>query len=421
MTQADAAPPPAAPASPRWNIATKFLVALVVLVIAGLLLDRFQQMLGPMVFAFILAYLLTPVVERLANLTRLSWEWAVNLIYLVILILLIAGLIATGIAVVQQAQGLYHSLVDFLPDLPTRLESFIAQPIHIGSFTVDLTKPIALGPFTLDLSRTNLQPLYDQLLAAVQPALSQGGTVLTSLASSTAEGVAWIFFIIIISYYLLHDFKRLVPSIEQLVPPSYIPDVRRLMAEIGPIWDAFLRGQVIVAIILGLMFGVGLTIIGVSYAPALGLLATLLVFIPVIGPSITFIVIVLVALFQSGNWLGLSLGNYVVLVIIVYVVLQQIYDNVLYPRILGRSLHLHPIVILVGAIVAASLAGIVGLLLSAPLLATFKLFGRYIYRKLFDRDPWPEPPPPPEPPPNAEWPRWIKRLRPVKKSVKSTD
>ena len=98
--------------------------------------------------------------------------------------------------------------------------------------------------------------------------------------------------------------------------------------------------------------------------------------------------------------------------------MQQVYDNALYPRILGHTLKLHPIIILVGAIVAASLAGVTGLLLSAPLVATLRLFGRYVHRKLFDLDPWPEAPAEPEPPKEAEWPpAWLQKLLPRKKSA----
>jgi len=86
------------------------------------------------------------------------------------------------------------------------------------------------------------------------------------------------------------------------------------------------------------------------------------------------------------------------------------------PRILGRSLHLHPIIILVGAFVAASIAGVVGLLLSAPTIATLRLFGRYVYRKLFDIDPWPPAPPEPEPPPQRDWLRWLRAAMPKKES-----
>jgi predicted PurR-regulated permease PerM len=386
--------------SPKWNTATKFLVALVVLVIAGGLLERFREMLGPLVFAFILAYLLNPLITWITNRTRLSWGLAVNLMYLALVIAILGGLTAAGIALEQQIVGLYDSVTQILPDVPARLQTFLSQRW-------------AIGPFTFTLSTVDLKPLFDQISTALEPVLSRTGTVIGSLASGTAATLGWLLFILIISFYLLHDLKQVVPSIEQFLPPDYVPDVRRLLAELGPIWNAFLRGQITGSLTLGLMHGIALTLLGVRYAPVLGLLAAVLIFIPLIGPAITFIVIVLVTLFQSGNWLGLSPGYYLALIVVVYLVLQQVYDNILYPRILGRSLHLHPIIILVGAIIATSYAGIVGLLLAAPLIATLRLFGRYVYRKMFDLDPWPELPHPSPLPPRETWAflRWINGLR----------
>jgi hypothetical protein len=113
--------------------------------------------------------------------------------------------------------------------------------------------------------------------------------------------------------------------------------------------------------------------------------------------------------------MGLSPIYFALLILGVQILLQQLENNFLVPRIIGGSLNLHPIVILVGAIVGASLAGITGLLLSAPVIASLRLFGRYVYRKVFDLDPWPEPPPPPASPPKFEWPRWLRAIRPKRR------
>jgi predicted PurR-regulated permease PerM len=115
----------------------------------------------------------------------------------------------------------------------------------------------------------------------------------------------------------------------------------------------------------------------------------------------------LVALFQPSNWFGISPLAHGVLVVVAIVVLDQTIDYVLLPRIMGSSLNLHPVLILIGAIVGASLAGIIGLLLSAPATATLLLLLRYAYRKLVDLSPW-DPPidaaPAPRPMPRAwEW------------------
>lgn len=401
------------PQSPRWNAATKFLIALVAVVLVGFLFSRFQTMLGPLAMALVLAYVLNPVVEWVIARAQLSWAMTVNLVFLVLVVGLLGLLTAAGIAIEQQAVGLYRSVVEIADDLPTRVEDLLAKPLSLGLFTVDLSKPILLGPFRLDLNTADLKPLYDQLLEVIRPLLSETGTFLGSLASGTAEVLGWTLFIIIISYYLLHDLSKVLPSIERTVPAGYAPDVHRLAAELGPIWNAFLRGQITVAFILGLTDGILLGLLGVSYAPILGLLVGISTFIPLVGPAVTFVVIALVALFQPGNWLGLGPVYYLVVISIIYFVVQQIYDNVLYPRILGHSLELHPIIILVGAIMAANLAGIVGLLLSAPVIASLRLFGGYVYRKLFDLDPFPSDPDPPSPPPPFKWPPvWLQKFLP---------
>lgn len=390
------------PISPRWSASTKFLIWLVCIVMLGALIVRFQELVGPLLFAGILAYILNPVVRWLTERTRLSWGMAVILVYLVIVILLLAILTAAGIAIEQQIIGLSHSLSELTTNLPAQVEAFLQQPINF------------FGLFTLDLSNTELKPIYDQIVDAIRPALSQMGNVVGSLASQTASVMGWLLFILIISFYLLHDLKHVTPSLEKLVPHGYRYDARRLAAELGPVWNAFLRGQIILSIVMGIIVGVTMALLGVRYAFVLGLLSGLVEFVPIVGPLIAGTVAVLIALFQPGNWFNLPPVYFALLVLGVSILLQQVENNLLVPRILGDSLKLHPILIMVGAIIGASLAGIVGLLLSAPTIATLRLFGRYVYRKLFDIDPWPPVPPEPEPPPKREWLRWLRSAMPKK-------
>jgi hypothetical protein len=161
---------------------------------------------------------------------------------------------------------------------------------------------------------------------------------------------------------------------------------------------------------MGSLIGLTMTILGVRYGVVLGLLGGILQFIPIVGPLIYGATAVTITLFQPGVWLGLSPVTHALIVLGGVVVLQEVSDNVLVPRILGSSLHLHPVAILVFALIAANLAGLVGLLLSAPILATLRLFGQYVYCKMFDLNPWPEPPPILPPSPQRAWARWV-RLR----------
>jgi predicted PurR-regulated permease PerM len=400
-----------APASPRWGPFTKFLVALILVVVAGAVLVRFQRMIAPLVLAVMLTYLLRPVVALLVARTRLSWHAAVAILYLLVIVLLVGLLTAAGIALIQQAQGLL-GLVNQIAssDLPNQLQHLLSAPFNFGPFVFDLSRPFSIGPFRFDVSNVNWQPLLTQILAGVQPALSQTGTLISSLAGQTAESLGWTLFILIISFYLLFDSHRLWGSISAVVPPHYAYDARRLVGALVPIWNAFLRGQITLAIIMGSLIGLTMTILGVRYGVVLGLIGGLLQFIPIVGPLIYGSTAVAIVLFQPGAWLGLTPVAHALIVLGDIIILQEISDNILVPRILGSSLHLHPVAILVFALIAANLAGLVGLLLSAPTLATLRLFGGYIYSKMFDLDPWPDPPPLERPSPERAWARWV-RLR----------
>lgn len=95
----------------------------------------------------------------------------------------------------------------------------------------------------------------------------------------------------------MHDVRRLLPGLERSVRAGYAYDVRRLAAELGPIWNAYLRGQVIMALIIGAMVGVTMTVLGVPYGPVLGLLSVVAEFIPYVGPTLAALTGALVALF----------------------------------------------------------------------------------------------------------------------------
>ena len=285
----------------------------------------------------------------------------------------------------------------------------ISAPFAIGPFLFDLSRPFFIGPFRFDLNATDLTPVYQQVLGTLQPVLSRTGEVVSRLATRTAEALGWMLFILIVSFDLRSDSRRMSVSLEALVPPDYAYDVRRLVGELVPIWNAFLRGQITLAIVMGIVIGLTMTLLGVRYSVVLGLMGGLLEFVPILGPLVTGATAVIIALFQPGNWLGISPVAFAIVVLVTAILLQQIENNFLVPRIIGGNLNLHPVAILVGAVIAANLAGIIGLLLSAPTVATLRLFGRYVYRKMFDQDPWPDPPPAVRLAAERTWIRWLRR------------
>jgi len=172
--------------------------------------------------------------------------------------------------------------------------------------------------------------------------------------------------------------------------PGYQADAERLAKETGLIWSAYLRGQVVLGLIIFVVVWLGLTILGVRNALALGLLSGLLEFVPTIGPIIGTGVAMIVAFFQPSNPWGIANWQFALLVLGLMIIIQQIENNILVPRIVGGALDLHPIIVIVGVFMGASLAGVLGAILAAPVLATLKLLITYSWRKLFDLPPFPE-------------------------------
>ena len=395
--------------SPAWGTFTKFLVALVICVLIGALMARFRELITPLLCAFILAYQLDPVVRWLSQRTGLNRSMGVNLLYLVLAIVLLTCLIVAGIAIVQQVTTLYQNLVRLTEDLPARLQRWWHHPLQVGEWTFDLSQPVVIGGYqVIDLSAADWQLLSTQVLDLIKPALSRGGAFVGSLASSTVSVVGWIFFVLLVSYYCLHSWPDFQVWIEGSVPTGYVSDLRRLLQELGPIWNAFLRGQALLGLIMGTLVTVVMALLQVRYWLVLGLVAAVLEFVPIIGPFITGALAVLIALFQGGNVLGIPSFYFALVVLVVFMILQQVENSFLVPRIMGDTLDLHPAVILVGAIIGANLGGILGLLLAAPTIASLRLFGRYVRCKMFDLDPWPEVSPPVTPRRRVGW--WA-RLR----------
>jgi predicted PurR-regulated permease PerM len=369
-------PDPSHQVSPRWGPTMKLIVGLSFVGIVAGLLVYFRGLIGPIILAFVLSYLLHPIADRLSTLTRLSWKGAVNIIYLVLLVLLAASITVAGLAVVQQIQNLILVVERFLNNLPQIVADLSVQTFY-------------LGPLVLDMAQFELGVITERLLAYLQPLLGRVGTLVSTAATSAAATLGWLLFVLVISYFLLADASRVPTKLPYIQIPGYDEDLRRLGMELKRSWNAFLRGQLILITLVLISYTILMTILGVRYAVAIAILAGLSRFVPYLGPMTAWTVTALVAFFQPFNYFGLGPWQYTLLVIIAAVVLDQIFDNLVSPRLFGNTLGIHPAAVLITALLAANLIGLIGLVLAAPAVATFKLIGRYIIRKMLDLDPWP--------------------------------
>ena len=354
-----------------WSPATKRAVILIIVVLVALVLYRFQNVIPPLFVAFLLAFILNPIVSFLEEKLPISRGVATGFVFFV-LVLAMLGVLATPAAVVPSIQRAVRAIQFDLNRIITQIDTLFQEPIMIAGYELDL------GEVFQDVSA---------MLRSFVSSVAQGTL---DAALTIASGAFWLIFILIASFYMVKDTDRIVETMNRLAPPGYQDDFIELRERIAKVWHDFLIGELILgAVMLVVTTVVGLSI-GLPYAVALGVLAGLMEFVPSLGPYIAGIPAVLIALLQGSTIIPLSNGWFALLVAGIYFLIQQIENNILVPRILGHSLNLHPLMVLIGIIVGGSLAGILGMLLAAPTIATIGVVGHYIRARLYDKDPFPE-------------------------------
>jgi HAD superfamily hydrolase (TIGR01549 family) len=351
----------------EWSRTTKRLVIIGLIIVFLLVLYLFRALLPPVILAFVLAYLLKPLVDFLERRVVIPRTLAVVLVYLVLLV----TLVVIPVTVVPYAVDRITRINVNLQRLIDQLVGFLSQPFVLFGYI------LSLGDMAGDI-RGSLQDL-------VQPFASQTVNLFINVVSS----LLWILSITIISFYLVKDADRLRQFLDHIAPPGYTEELARLREEINLVWKAFFRGQVVLGFVVGIVAWISMSIVGLPNAGIMGLLAGLLEVIPTFGPILATIPAVLVAFFQGSVYLPLSNFWFAVLVLAIYIVIQQVENAYLVPRIMGRRLQLHPVVVFIGVLAGGFLVGTIGVLLAAPIIATFRVLLRYVYAKLLDEVPFP--------------------------------
>jgi len=302
MTAAGAHSPSISYDSPPWSLSIKVIVAVTVLLLIVLMIWRFQSLLPTLVLAAILAYLLNPLVNLATARLKVTRGAAVAIVYTLLLLIAIGGGIGLGFLAFEQASKL---TTEFLPDSFTGAAALVQEQIHLFSERTFAIGPYTFSPATLP-SWINLQELAQQAANLLRPLFSQSGSLVAQVAQATFSTLGVIFLVIVVSIYLVKDSPKLWEGISNLAhQPGYRQDAERLLTDFARIWDAYLRGQVILALVIGVIVSVTLSLLGVSSALGLGVLSGVLEFLPIIGPVIGSGAAILVAFFQENTIWGL--------------------------------------------------------------------------------------------------------------------
>ncbi len=352
-------PPPPRRSTP-WNADTRRWVWIGLIIAAAFVVYWIRETLPVLILALLLAYLLNPLVVLIEERFRTPRLLATALVYLALIAVLVAVVLTLVPMAVRQVANLFRDLDHILG----QLDAALRQLPLLDALGVRVDIATVAGQLRTEI--TTIAALIPRVV------LSAASTLFTMMV------------VLVLSFYLLKDAEMIGRNVNDAVPEDYSDEWRRLQTELAGIWSSFLRGQILLALIIGTVTTIVLAVLGVRNALFLGLLAGVLEVVPNIGPIIAAIPAILIAFFQgSTNW-AIDNTAFAVIVIVAYILIQQLENHLVVPNELGSSVNLPPVAILFGALAGASLAGVLGIFLAAPVLATMRLALQFLLHKLFE-------------------------------------
>ncbi|WP_238323346.1 AI-2E family transporter [Planococcus antarcticus] len=354
----------------KWvlnNKAVSILIIVLLILLNLLLLPKvsfifqpfiaFFDVMGlPLIMAGVLYYLLNPLVDWM-EMKKFPRSASILIVFVVI-----AGLLAWGIATLipiirEQTMSLLENWQDYLNSFVSQIDSFFQSNL-LSQLQTQLTG----GTDSLSTSIT------DQADNVVGTTVTGIGSVFGVLSTTLLAIITTPF----ILFYLLKDGHHLPYHIMKLVPSNMREQSYLLLREMNLQISQYIRGQLLVAFFVGLMFWIGFSIIGLKYALTLGILAGVLNLIPFLGSFIAFVPIVIIAIVVHSPFM-------LVKVLIVFFIEQTLEGRVIQPLILGSNLQIHPITIIAVLLTAGNLFGIPGVILGIPAYAVLKVILSHLF------------------------------------------
>ncbi|MGH1343107.1 MAG: AI-2E family transporter [Nannocystales bacterium] len=340
---------------PRW------VVVLFVAALVGLLMWALRGVLTPVFFAFLIAYMLDPVVDRFE---------ARKIPRSVGIAVLLTGVLgALGLFLLLAVPSIVRDAADFMRDLPGQISALEArvQP-WLSQYGVELPTSLSEAVGTLTAAGSDSPgSSSDQLAKAAEPVMA----VLRWLWGGTATllgAAASLLIVPVFAAYLLHDFDRMTAGIAGLIPPKWRPFIVDIAKEVDTVLGEFIRGQLIVMLILAFAYSVAYGLLGVRLAILIGVVAGMLSFIPYVGGAVALGLAVVMCLIDWSGW-GQLLG-----VVGAYAVIQVLEGFVITPKVVGDKVGLSAIWVLFALMVGGELFGFLGVLLALPAAAVVKIF-----------------------------------------------
>ncbi|MDX1343782.1 MAG: AI-2E family transporter [Reinekea sp.] len=338
----------------RMTDSQKWLVLAGGLLFGGLLV-LLAPILSPFLTAVLLAYLGDPLVDKLEE-WKLSRTNGVIVTFLVLMLIL-------GLAALLLIPALVQQVDELIKLVPKGFVWFkeVATPYLENRFGIELIQ------FDwLELSKKLDWGATGNVVKAIMANVTQSGMALISFVGN-------LVLIPVVTFYLLRDWDVLVERIGSLIPRYYIGPVSDLAKQCHETLGAFFRGQLLVMLALGIIYAIGMMLVGVDLGLLIGMLAGLASIVPYLGAIVGIGAGLIAAFFQFGDILHL------VLVIIVFAVGQTLEGTVLTPKLVGDRIGLHPVAVIFAVLAGGQLFGFVGILLALPAAAVIMVMLRRIH------------------------------------------
>ena len=329
---------------------------LAALVVAVVVLFLLRDFLGAFVLGSAIAFLIQPAVTRL-HAIGVPRMLAILGVFLAIIVV-IAGLVLLIVPVfVGEVNQLQVEAPGLAASAQGRLNSL--QPIAVFGIQVDLK----------NLTQTVNSHLREYLLGQFGNAVTIGVTALTTILQ--------LLLMFIVAFLLAIEAPAVRRDLRRFVPSDYRTDFDQIWRQVRKMLYAYVRGQLIIAGLIGMTSGVICAILRLPDAVALGVIAGVTALIPYLGPFIGAVPAILVGLSQSP---GQAL-----LVLIAYILIPNFYLNFIYPKVMGDAVKLPPILVIVALIAGFSWGGILGMFVAVPIAATLRILFDHIYPRLYER------------------------------------
>lgn len=342
-------------------------ICFILLFIIGMLF-LMRPMIFPCLMSIVIAYLFNPLVVKFEK-YRIPRSCSVIFIILVLLIAFILVITFVLPIIYVQITSILNFLVSKVPSLKLKVIPSVLEFLNIK-----------IEDSLFDHLSKNLAENYSDYVSYFINALDIASNFIIHVLSSSFSLIHTVSLMVItpvVFFYILRDWPLIIEKANKLIPVSYREKVANYFSKVDFIISNYLKGQVNVCIVMMVFYSVSLSIIGLKHSIVIGILSGILTFIPYVGPLLYTIIGFLSAITQFSEWFESAA------VLLLFGVGQLIDSNILVPLLIGKKVHIHPTVIILGITICASYFGFTGILLFIPIIAMFNVSVEYAINKYF--------------------------------------